>query len=61
MKTIGMIVIFVILILFWFMIGRMGAIILFIIMIALFLIVQIIQTYLEDRKNELNNKNKNKK
>jgi diacylglycerol kinase len=61
MKTIGMIVIFVILILFWFMIGRMGAIILFIIMIALFLIVQIIQTYLEDRKNKLNNKNKNKK
>lgn len=58
MKTIGMIVIFVILILFWFMIGRMGAIILFIIMIALFLIVQIIQTYLEDRKNKLNNKNK---
>lgn len=56
-----MIVIFVILILFWFMIGRMGAIILFIIMIALFLIVQIIQTYLEDRKNKLNNKNKNKK
>jgi hypothetical protein len=61
MKTIGMIVIFVILILFWFMIGRIGAIILFIIMIALFLIVQIIQTYLEDRKNKLNNKNKNKK